>query len=101
MGADSPVESAFQLIAGTNRDLAVEVREGRFREDLLARIDLWTFELPGLRARPEDVEPNLDHELARLSRAAGRRVTMNKEARDAFLRFATDPSSAWRGNFRD
>lgn len=101
VGADAPVSSAFQLIAGTNRDLAGEVRAGRFREDLLARIDLWAFDLPGLRERPEDVEPNLDHELALLSRETGRRVTMNKEARAAFLRFASDPGSAWRGNFRD
>ena len=54
------------LIAGTNRDLAREVAEGNFREDLLARINLWTFRLPGLADRPEDVEPNLDYELESL-----------------------------------
>ncbi len=101
VGSDTPVSSAFSLIAGTNRDLAKEVREGRFREDLLARIDLWTFELPSLQKRPEDVEPNLDYELSKKSQSDGRRVTMNREARDAFLRFAKDPSSAWRANFRD
>jgi transcriptional regulatory protein RtcR len=47
--------SDFQLIAGTNQDLFAAVREGRFREDLLARINLWTFSLPGLRSRPEDI----------------------------------------------
>ena len=40
------------------------------REDLLARINLWTFQLPGLAQRVEDIEPNLDHELE----AAGKRV---------------------------
>ena len=101
VGSDTPISSAFSLIAGTNRDLAREVREGRFREDLLARIDLWTFELPSLKERPEDVEPNLDYELRKRSQSSGRRVTMNREAREAFLRFASDPASAWRANFRD
>ena len=64
LGADREVRSDFQLIAGTNADLPAAVRRGRFREDLLARINLWTFRLPGLRERPEDIEPNLDHELA-------------------------------------
>src|SRR6185436_12447123 len=58
VGSDTEVESDFQLIAGTNRGLAEEVRSGRFRADLLARIDLWTFRLPGLAERREDVEPN-------------------------------------------
>jgi transcriptional regulatory protein RtcR len=42
MGADSEVESDFQLIAGTHRDLRREVAHGRFRDDLFARINLWT-----------------------------------------------------------
>src|SRR2546422_7740186 len=63
MGSDREVNSDFQLIGGTNRDLATRVREGRFREDLLARINLWTFYMPGLRDRLEDIEPNLKYEL--------------------------------------
>ena len=47
----SPVSSDFQLIAGTVRDLRQLVAEGKFREDLYARINLWTFTLPGLRQR--------------------------------------------------
>ena len=43
LGSDRESRSDFQLIAGTNRDLFSAVREGRFREDLLARINLWTF----------------------------------------------------------
>ena len=64
--------SDFQLIAGTNRDLGDAVRSGRFREDLLARINLWTFRLPGLRDRKEDIEPNLDFELDRHADEDGR-----------------------------
>jgi transcriptional regulatory protein RtcR len=101
VGADREVESDFQLVAGTNRDLRAAVREGRFREDLLARIDLWTFRLPSLRERLADLEPNLDHELEQFARRAGRRVAMNREARDRFLAFATGPHGRWRANLRD
>src|SRR5258708_22052215 len=46
LGSDEEAHSEFQLIAGTNRDLFAAVHQGRFREDLLARINLWTFSLP-------------------------------------------------------
>jgi transcriptional regulatory protein RtcR len=101
LGSDVEAESRFQLIAGTNRDLAGAVHEGRFREDLLARIDLWTFELPSLKERPEDLEPNLDYELERLAEREGRRVSLGREARERFLAFATGPKGLWPANFRD
>ncbi len=101
VGADEEVLSDFQLIAGTNRDLPAMVREGRFREDLLARINLWTFHLPGLRERVEDIEPNFDYELDRFARRTGARVTCSREARERFLEFAASPRALWSGNFRD
>ncbi len=101
VGSDKEVGSEFQLIAGTNRDLARAVAEGRFREDLMARLNLWTFTLPGLKERREDIAPNLDFELARHAQATGESVTFNKEAREAYLRFATSPEAAWSANFRD
>ena len=101
LGSDQPVTSAFQLIAGTNRDLRSDVRAGRFREDLLARIDLWAFRLPSLAERREDLEPNLEWELERIARDSGRRVSFNHEARESFLSFAAAPDTPWRANFRD
>ena len=101
VGSDTPIQSRFQLIAGTNRELRLAVAQGRFRDDLLARIDLWSFRLPGLRERREDIEPNLDFELSSFTRQHGRRVTFNREARERFLEFARHPDSAWNGNFRD
>jgi transcriptional regulatory protein RtcR len=95
------VKSDFHLIAGTNCDLEARVREGRFREDLYARIKLWTFRMPGLSERPEDIAPNLDYELRQYSRLNKTRVTINKEAREKFLKFATRQGARWRGNFRD
>lgn len=101
VGADREVESDFQLIAGTNRDLWRAIQSGRFREDLLARINLWTFELPALRDRAEDIEPNVRYELDQFAQRRGVSVTFNKEARDRFLRFATSSEAHWSGNFRD
>jgi len=101
LGGDREIDSDFQLIAGTNRDLAVAVREGRFRDDLFARLNLWTFYLPGLKERSEDIEPNLDFELGRYARNHGEQVRFNREARDRFLKFATSIDAQWPGNFRD
>ena len=101
VGADRDAQSDFQLIAGTNRDLQVEAGRGTFREDLLARINLWMFRLPGLAERAEDIAPNLDYELERYSSTTGHKVTMNKEARTCFLDFARSAEAVWSANFRD
>lgn len=101
VGADKEAASDFQLIAGTNRDLAQAVQQGSFRDDLFARLNLWTFTLPGLADRREDIPPNLDYELDRFAEREGDRVTFNKEARERYLAFAMSPEARWLGNFRD
>jgi transcriptional regulatory protein RtcR len=101
LGSDHEVSSDFQLICGTNRDLYQDIIQGRFRDDLYARINLWTFEMPGLKERPEDIEPNLSYELDRYFEKNGRRITFNKEAKTRFLSFAESPGAIWSGNFRD
>jgi transcriptional regulatory protein RtcR len=101
VGADKEAASEFQLVAGTNRDLLAAVAGGRFRDDLFARLNLWTFHLPGLAERREDLEPNLDYELERFAEREGTRAAFNREARDRYLAFATGPAAAWSGNFRD
>jgi transcriptional regulatory protein RtcR len=99
LGADVEVSSSFQLVCGTHRDLSAHVRAGRFREDLLARLDVWRFALPALRERPEDIGPNVDVELERLAHARGQRVHFAAGARARFLAFAT--TAPWPGNFRE
>jgi transcriptional regulatory protein RtcR len=101
MGSDREVSSDFELIAGTNRDLRVDVAQGRFREDLFARINLWAYTLPGLAQRPEDIEPHVDHLLARAAAQSGRAVRFNVEAKARYLQFARSGEALWRGNFRD
>lgn len=101
VGSDREVSSDFQLIGGTNRDLRIDVAQGRFREDLFARINLWSYTLPGLAQRPEDIEPNVDHLLTRTASETGRNVRFNAEAKARYLQFANSPAATWRGNFRD
>lgn len=101
LGADTEAASDFQLIAGTNVDLRQAVAKGEFRRDLLARIDIWHFELPGLAQRRQDIEPNVDYELQKFAQSLGRQVAFNKSAKARFLRFALAETSPWSGNFRD
>lgn len=101
LGADTETESSFELICGTNRDLEEECTLGNFRSDLLARINLWDFELPGLADRREDIEPNLEYELDCFTQKSGKRITFNAEARKAFMKYALSPTTSWKGNFRD
>ena len=101
VGSDKEVQSSFQLIAGTNRDLRREIRAGRFREDLFSRINIWNYPLPALADRREDIEPNIEHQLALASQELGRATRFNKEALSAYLAFAHSNEARWRGNFRD
>ena len=101
MGGDKEVESHFQLIAGTHRDLAQDVRSGRFREDLFARINTWLYTLPGLKDRREDIEPNLDFELDRIANQLGKKIRFNSDAKKLYLKYAMAGTTLWAGNFRD
>ena len=62
---------------------------------------MWTFELPGLADRRDDIEPNVDFELEEFAAASGRKIRFNKEARERFLKFSTSTSALWSANFRD
>ena len=101
LGADRVAETRFQLIAGTSADLPALVSRGAFRGDLFARLNLWTFRLPGLAERREDIEVNLDVELTKVMNETGGKIAFAADARRAYLAFATDPASQWSGNFRD
>ena len=98
LGAAKDEHSDFQIICGTNGPLDDSTK---FRKDLLARINLWRFRLPGLAARREDIEPNLDYELNRYAKRTGKHISFNSEARRMFLDFSLDPANTWPGNFRD
>ncbi|EFO33282.1 transcriptional regulatory protein RtcR [Roseibium sp. TrichSKD4] len=101
LGSDHEITSRFQLIAGANRDLGQLVADGKFRPDLHARLNLWTFRLPSLTERREDIEPNVEYELNRAEKLLGTRVGFNADAYARYLDFATSPATLWPGNFRD
>lgn len=100
-GSDKETSSDFQIIAGTNKDLSQLANEGLFREDLLARIDLWTYQLPSLNERLEDLEPNIDYELEIFSNKSGYLTNFNKAAREKYLKFGMSAEATWSANFRD
>jgi transcriptional regulatory protein RtcR len=99
LGSEKEIQSNFQLICGTNQDLTTRVATGQFRADLLARINLWDFVLPGLKDRREDIAPNLLFETERSSQQLGARVSWSAPAWNRFMEFAME--HAWPGNFRE
>jgi transcriptional regulator with PAS, ATPase and Fis domain len=86
----------LRIVAATNRDLQREVREGRFREDLYYRLNVFTLRLPPLRERAEDIPALADHFLGKLSDHTGKEVRgLQGDVLDAFLRHS------WPGNVRE
>ena len=96
VGARKPVALDIRIIATTNRDLAEEVRSGRFREDLFYRVSVFPLAWAPLRDRPADIVPLAEQLLA--SHAAKMRqpvARLTSEARQYLLRHA------WPGNVRE
>jgi two-component system response regulator PilR (NtrC family) len=82
VGANEDVAVDVRLVAATNRDLAAEVRAGRFREDLYYRLNVVQIRVPPLRERREDVLPLADHFLRRFAAEHGRAgLRLSLEAR--------------------
>jgi NtrC-family two-component system response regulator AlgB len=85
-----------RIVAATNRDLEAEVKAGRFREDLLFRLDVVEVTVPPLRDRPEDVLPLARSFLAFFSRVAKRPTSeLSPEAERALAAYP------WPGNVRE
>ncbi|GMV06050.1 MAG: sigma-54-dependent Fis family transcriptional regulator [Gemmatimonadota bacterium] len=96
VGGKGPLTVDVRVIAATNRDLHAEVRAGRFREDLLFRLEVVPLRMPPLRERLEDVPLLVDHALQRLRRRQGMRVpAFSKEAVAALQGYP------WPGNVRE
>ncbi len=89
-------QADVRLIAATNRSLEAEVKAGRFREDLLFRLNVITLTLPPLRERPADIVPLAQHYLRFLERRQGRRdLSFSPRCEQALAAYA------WPGNLRE
>jgi two-component system response regulator FlrC len=96
LGSRRTIALDVRVLATTNRDLRHEVANGRFREDLYYRLNVFPLALPPLRARREDILPLARHFLARHSTAAGRRSPrLSADAEQSLL------THAWLGNVRE
>jgi DNA-binding NtrC family response regulator len=96
VGGSTPVRTDFRVVAATNLDLEAAVREGRFREDLFWRLNVFVIDLPPLRERPEDIQALAEHFLERFATAMNRpQLTLAPAALEALRAYS------WPGNVRE
>jgi NtrC-family two-component system response regulator AlgB len=96
LGESQQRQADVRIIAATNRSLDEEVKAGRFREDLLFRLNVIALVLPPLRERPEDVLPLAQHYLRFLERRQARPgLSFSKTAEQALQQHN------WPGNLRE
>ena len=96
VGGTRPIKVDFRVICATNENLEAAVREGRFREDFYYRINVFTIELPPLRARRSDIPALAHHFLNRFARQMDKRITgISPEAMELLTAYD------WPGNVRE
>jgi len=96
VGGNQVIRSDFRLICATNKDLEKEMREGRFREDLYYRINVFTIYLPPLRERREDIPLLARHFMRRFAAAMNKPITeISPEAMEKLMAYD------WPGNVRE
>jgi two-component system, NtrC family, response regulator len=96
VGDTKPTKVNVRIIAATNRNLEEEVKIGRFREDLIYRLNVFTISLPPLRYRREDIPLLAENFLQMYALRSNKRIIgMNKD----FIHHLTN--HYWRGNIRE
>lgn len=96
VGEAKPRRANVRVITATNRNLAEEVKAGRFREDLFYRLNVITLQLPGLRDRPSDLRRMCDNYLAFFSKRLSKPI--NGYSSEVLTAFSNYP---WPGNLRE
>ncbi len=95
VGAKRPVKVDFRLISATNQDMIKLVRDGKFREDLYYRINVFPVWVPPLRERMVDVPELIEHFVERFASEEGKKIDgVSPEALDMIQRYP------WPGNVR-
>src|SRR5690606_9886034 len=95
VGGKRPVKVDVRIISATNKDLAKLVADGRFREDLYYRLNVFPIEAPPLRERKEDIATLVQRFIARFNAEEGRNV---RGASQATMQMLLDFD--WPGNVR-
>ena len=96
LGGTKTIKVDVRLVAATHRDLAKMVAEGRFREDLYYRLNVFPVMLPPLRERRDDIPRLVRHFTQQFARRMGRRIeTIPSAVMDALVRYP------WPGNVRE
>ena len=96
LGSTKTIQVDVRLIAATHRDLPVMIREGKFREDLFYRLNVFPIEVPPLRERREDIPLLVHYFVADLGRRMQKRIaSIPKRAMDALT------NAPWPGNIRE
>ncbi len=96
LGSTQPVKVDVRIIAATNRDLQKAVAEGRFREDLYYRLNVFPIEIPPLRERIEDIGPLTSQFVREFSKSLGKSIeSVSTESIEQFRRYH------WPGNVRE
>ena len=96
LGGKMVIKVDVRVIAATNRDLSTEVADGRFREDLFFRLNVFPLSIPSLVDRRDDIPMLAAHFAAKFSREFGRPLRLFKES-DMQRLVARD----WKGNIRE
>jgi len=96
VGGGKPIKVDVRVIVATNRDLAQMAEEGRFREDLYYRLNVFPITIPPLRERGADVITLADHFVTRYAEENGKRVTRVSTSALSLLM-----SYHWPGNVRE
>jgi two-component system, NtrC family, response regulator HydG len=95
LGGSEEVPFDCRIIATTHRNLAVEVREKRFREDLYYRLNVVTLTVPPLRERGDDILLLARHFLRRFAKKRSRRITFSESVQERIRNYR------WPGNVRE
>ena len=96
LGGISTLQVDVRLVAATNRDLAEEVRTGRFRSDLYYRLNVFPVHVPPLRERKEDIPPLVAHFAEKYGSRFGRRIArIDRKTLDVLQ------AHSWPGNVRE
>src|SRR2546422_1707511 len=96
VGSGKTLAVDVRVIAATNKDLKAEIAAGRFRDDLLYRLNVVPIEVPPLRGRRGDIPQLLEHFIEQLTRGGG--LPRKELDQEAVKRLA---SHDWPGNIRE